>query len=53
MDASIRKTVFPSHVLYIVEKWDSNLEIIETYRTKKKRLATEKFSQFFRETYKK
>ena len=36
---------------YVVKKWDDNNNVIETFITKNKHLAHEKFSQFFRETF--
>jgi len=49
MDATISKNAYSN--LYIVKKWDDNNNVVETFTTKKKHLAHEKFSQFFRETY--
>ena len=53
MNATIRKVDFGLITKYIVQKWSNNHEIIETFSTNKKSDATEKFSQFFRDTYNK
>ena len=53
MDATIRKSYPGCTTVYIVEKWNNNNEIIETFSTYKKDVATEKFSEFFRDTYNK
>ena len=53
MDTTISKTVYPHGVSYTIKKWDDNNKVIDTYRTNKKYLAVDKFSEFSRETYKK
>lgn len=53
MNATIEKVDFGLYNKYIVQKWSNNNEIIETFSTNKKSIATEKFSQFFRDTYNK
>jgi hypothetical protein len=52
MDATITKTKFPYATYYNVIKWDGEIPV-ETFRTKKKDLAYDKFSEFFRDTYNK
>ena len=49
MNATISKNDYTNN--YEVQKWDDNHDVIETFITKNKHLAHEKFSQFFRETY--
>jgi hypothetical protein len=51
MDATISKNKYTNN--YEVKKWDKNYNVVERFHTKKKHLAHEKFSQFFRETYNK